>query len=185
MFCTFLNSIFTCIFKGMWYTVKHLNNTKILQSEMCPSDSSSSSALSFLAKVNCIPSFLSVPSDSLWIGKYVCGYVKSFPGSTVARDGGLPRSEYPLEKEMATPSTVLACKIPWTEKPAGLQSTVSQRVGHNWATKHTPMYFYLFYTSGRILQRKCTISEYDLNLLYISKVKNRVPYMYLAKKQQQ
>ena len=42
--------------------------------------------------------------------------------------------EDPLEKEMATHSSVLARRIPWTEEPGGLQSTGSQRVGHNWAT---------------------------------------------------
>ena len=31
-----------------------------------------------------------------------------------------------LEKEMATHSSILACKIPWTEEPGGLQSTESQ-----------------------------------------------------------
>ena len=35
----------------------------------------------------------------------------------------------PLEEEMATHSSVLAWRIPWTEEPGGLQSTVSQRVG--------------------------------------------------------
>ena len=39
-----------------------------------------------------------------------------------------------MEKEMATHSSVLAWRIPWTEKPGRLQSTGSQRVGHNWAT---------------------------------------------------
>ena len=39
--------------------------------------------------------------------------------------------EDPLEKEMATHSSVLARKIPWTEEPGGLQSTGSQRVGHD------------------------------------------------------
>ena len=42
--------------------------------------------------------------------------------------------EDPLEKEMATHSSVLAWRIPWTEEPGGLQSTGSQRVGHDWAT---------------------------------------------------
>jgi len=37
-----------------------------------------------------------------------------------------------LEKEMATHSSVLAWRIPWTEKPGRLQSTGSHRVGHNW-----------------------------------------------------
>jgi len=38
--------------------------------------------------------------------------------------------EDPLEKEMATLSTILAWKIPWTEEPGRLQSMGSQRVGH-------------------------------------------------------
>ena len=42
--------------------------------------------------------------------------------------------EDPLEKEMATHSTILAWRIPWTEEPGGLQSTGSQRVGHDWVT---------------------------------------------------
>ena len=41
-----------------------------------------------------------------------------------------------LEEEMATPSSILAWKIPWTEEP-GLKSIGSQRVGHNWVTEHT------------------------------------------------
>ena len=39
--------------------------------------------------------------------------------------------EVPLEKEMATHSSILAWKIPWTEEPGRLQSMWSQRVGHN------------------------------------------------------
>ena len=39
--------------------------------------------------------------------------------------------EYPLEKEMATHSSSLAWRIPWTEKPGGLQSMGSQKVGHD------------------------------------------------------
>ena len=37
----------------------------------------------------------------------------------------------PLEKGMATPSTMLAWKIPWTEEPGGLQSRGLQRAGHD------------------------------------------------------
>jgi len=37
----------------------------------------------------------------------------------------------PLEKEMATHSSILAWRIPWTEKPGRLQSMGSQRVGHD------------------------------------------------------
>ena len=38
------------------------------------------------------------------------------------------------EKAMATHSSTLAWKIPWTEEPGGLQSTGLLRVGHDWAT---------------------------------------------------
>ena len=37
----------------------------------------------------------------------------------------------PLEKEMATHSSMLAWRIPWTEEPGGLQSMRSQRVRHD------------------------------------------------------
>ena len=40
----------------------------------------------------------------------------------------------PLEKEMATHSSILAWKIQWMEEPGRLQSMGSQRVGHDWAT---------------------------------------------------
>ena len=39
--------------------------------------------------------------------------------------------EDPLEKEMATHSSILVWRIPWAEEPGGLQSTGLQRVGHN------------------------------------------------------
>ena len=39
--------------------------------------------------------------------------------------------EYPLEEGTATHSNILAWRIPRTEEPAGLQSTGSQRAGHN------------------------------------------------------
>ena len=39
------------------------------------------------------------------------------------------RQEDPLEKGMATYSNSLAWRIPWTEKPGGLQSMGSQRIG--------------------------------------------------------
>ena len=42
--------------------------------------------------------------------------------------------EVPLEKEMATHSSILAWGIPWMEEPGGLQSMGSQRVRHNWAS---------------------------------------------------
>ena len=48
--------------------------------------------------------------------------------SNFVKDGQLPNVD-PLEKEMATYSSILAWKIPWTEEPGRLQS--QQRVGHD------------------------------------------------------
>ena len=40
----------------------------------------------------------------------------------------------PMEKEMATHSSIIASKISWIEEPGELQSIGSQRVGHAWVT---------------------------------------------------
>ena len=59
--------------------------------------------------------------------------VKNLPAN--AGDlGSIPGSGKSLEKGMATHSSILAWRIPWTEEPRGLQSIASQRVGHNRAT---------------------------------------------------
>ena len=57
--------------------------------------------------------------------------------------------EDPLEKEMATHSSTLAWKIPWTEEPGKLQSMGSQRVGHNCATSLTQLLHYPDQSLGR------------------------------------
>ena len=44
--------------------------------------------------------------------------------------------EEPLVEEMATHSSVLAWKIPWTEEPGRLQSMGSKKVGHDLMTEH-------------------------------------------------
>ena len=48
--------------------------------------------------------------------------------------------EDPLEEGMAIYSSILAWRIPWTEKPGELQSMGSQRVGHDQATEHAGTY---------------------------------------------
>ena len=58
--------------------------------------------------------------------------------------------EDPLEKEMVTHSSILAWRIPWTEKPGKLQSMGLQRVGHNWATSLSLL---LTYMKGLYLKR--------------------------------
>ena len=55
--------------------------------------------------------------------------VKHLPSMQETWVGSLGGGD-PLEKEMATYSSILAWKMPWMEKPDGLQSMESQRVGH-------------------------------------------------------
>ena len=62
----------------------------------------------------------------------VCGLPWWLSGKESAGDkGSISGSEDPLEKEMATHSSILAWRIPWTEESGGLQSTGLQRVGHD------------------------------------------------------
>ena len=75
-----------------------------------------------------ISSSLSVIRASL-----VAQTVKCLPTMQETRVRSLGR-EVPLEKKMATHSSILAWKIPWTEESGRLQSMGSQRVGHDWAT---------------------------------------------------
>ena len=66
-----------------------------------------------------------------------------FPGGSVVKNSSPMQEtwvqflcwEDPLEKEMATYTSILAWKIPWTEEPGRLQSMESQRVGHYFVTK--------------------------------------------------
>ena len=61
--------------------------------------------------------------------------LKNLPASAAGagdRDvGSIPGREDALEEGMATHSSILAWKVPWTEEPCGLQSMGSQRTGHN------------------------------------------------------
>ena len=70
----------------------------------------------------------------------ICDYrnIWGSPNSSVRKEsscrtghtGLITGSGRPLEKEMATHSSILAWRIPWKEEPGGLQSMGSQRVGH-------------------------------------------------------
>ena len=59
--------------------------------------------------------------------------VKRLPTMRETQVQSLGRED-PLEKEMATHSSILAWRIPWTEEPSGLQSMGLQRVAHDWMT---------------------------------------------------
>ena len=56
--------------------------------------------------------------------------VKNLPAVQKTRVRSLGRED-PLEKGMATHSSIFAWRIPWKEEPGGLQLVGSQRVGHN------------------------------------------------------
>ena len=55
-------------------------------------------------------------------------------GEESASNAGDLGWEDPLEKGMATHSSILACRIPWIEEPGGLQFMGLQRVRHDWGT---------------------------------------------------
>ena len=68
-----------------------------------------------------------------WTGVSCLAMVKRLPAMWETRVQSLGWED-PLEKGMATHSSILAWKIPWIEELGGLQSTASQKVGHDWAT---------------------------------------------------
>ena len=80
------------------------------------------------------------PILGCWWASLVAQRLRRLPARRETGVQSLGRED-PLEKEMATHSSILAWRIPWTEEPGRLQSTGLQRVGHDWAT------FTLYHTS--------------------------------------
>ena len=68
----------------------------------------------------------------VWKASLVAQRLKRLPPMRETRIWSLDRED-PLEKEMAPHSSTLAWRIPWMEEPGRLQSTGSQRTGHDWA----------------------------------------------------
>ena len=70
--------------------------------------------------------------------------------------------EDPLEKKMATHSSILAWIIPWTEEPGGLQSMRSKRVKHDWATNSLtyPLEFFSKHSLSIVLFFLSSIEKY-------------------------
>ena len=84
----------------------------------------------------------------------VAQMVKNLPTMQETRDWSLGQEDL-LEKGMAAHSSILAWRIPWTEKSGGLQSVGSQRVRHDWATNtHTHTH-----THTQNCQRSCNIRQ--------------------------
>ena len=80
-----------------------------------------------------IPSFSSLSplslTQNMW-ASLVAQTVKNLPAMQETQVPSLGWED-PLEKEIATPSSILAWRIPWTENPGGLQSRGLQRLRHN------------------------------------------------------
>ena len=80
-----------------------------------------------------------------------------FPGGSAVRNQpakletgvrSLGPEEDPLEKKMATHSSILVWRIPWTEEPGRLQSIGLQRVRHDGATHTLTFHGHTPYTGG-------------------------------------
>ena len=71
----------------------------------------------------------------MYLGSQVALVVKNVSANKgdIRHKGSNPGSGDPLEEGMATHSSILAWRIPWTEEPGRLQSRGSQRVRHNWS----------------------------------------------------
>ena len=80
--------------------------------------------------------------------------VKSLPKMWETQVQSLRWEDF-LKKEMATHSSILAWKIPWTEEPGRLQSIRLQRVGYSWATSLS-----LSWIIAVIIQGNCTRNFY-------------------------
>ena len=102
----------------------------------------------------CLPPFLD------W------GFLGGSDGKESSCSVGDPSSvllqEDPMEKEIATLSSIFAWRLPWPEKPGRLQSMGSQRVRHDWATNKFT--FFLDWVPG---DRNCFLLHHlNVSILY-------------------
>ena len=73
---------------------------------------------------NNIPSYMLFQNSSLLLSWWLSGKESACSAGDL---GSIPGQEEPLEKRMATHSSILDWRMPWTEKPGGLQSTGSRK----------------------------------------------------------
>jgi len=103
-----------------------------------------------------------------------------FPGDSDSEECAATREtqvrslsqEDPLEKGMATHSSVLACRIPWTEESGGLQSMRSQRAGYDCATNthtHSHTHTLIF----RLVSVDLSSHQDELNISYADSEQRR------------
>ena len=97
-------------------------------------------------------------------------HVKNLPAVQETRAQSLDRED-PLEKGMATHSSILAWRILWTEEPGGLQSMESQRIRHDRATyTHTHHRYCVIFLLGvpHNIGETWSDKEFLLNLFYVN-----------------
>ena len=98
---------------------------------------------------------------------YTYIYLLGFPGGSVVKNppansgdagsiSGLRRS--PGDRN-GNHSSILACKIPWTEEPGKLQSMESQRVGYHLATKQQHLYVTFFFVPVWPMTEACAQTD--------------------------
>ena len=92
---------------------------------------------SFSTSSNNISTSEQFHSITLTVASLVAESVKNLPAVQETRVQSLGWED-PLEKVIASHSSILAWKISWTEEPGGLQSMGSQRLGHDWETSLSP-----------------------------------------------
>ena len=87
-----------------------------------------------------------IPTNSAWVS-LVAQTVKNLPAmrETWVQFLGW---EDPLEEGMATHSSILAWRIPWTEEPGGLQFMGLQRVRHNLMNEQSQQISYFYHASS-------------------------------------
>ena len=85
--------------------------------------------------------------------------------------------EDPLEKGMASHSSILAWRTPWTEEPCGLQFMGSQRVGHHWMTQiqslHSP---YMYQVLVKFATWVNSSNAHSVKLLFYPRITDRDMY---------
>ena len=88
--------------------------------------------------------------------------VKNLPAvqETLAQ---FPGREDPLKKEMATHSSILAWRIPWTVEPGGLESMGLQRVKHDWVTNTFRFLQARFWKSEKIIRKPDQLCQGELS----------------------